>query len=126
LPSAVQAIIARQPKGSPDDYVFQPVRGSGPLSLNKPWRAIRAAASLPSDMGIHGLRHALGTLMAIQGAEAPQIMAALGHTQISTTRRYINIADQAKAELMERHTAGITAMMNEQAPAPVVEFKRKG
>lgn len=126
LPSAVQAIITRQPKGAPDDYVFQPVRGSGPLSLNKPWRAIRAAASLPSDMGIHGLRHALGTLMAIQGAEAPQIMAALGHTQISTTRRYINIADQAKAELMERHTAGITAMMNEQAPAPVVEFKRKG
>ena len=51
-------------------------------------------------------------MLAIQGAEAAQIMAALGHTQLSTTQRYINLARDARAQLLEHHTAGIAAALS--------------
>lgn len=123
LPAIAQQIIARQPGGDPDDFVFQPARGYGPLSLSKPWALVRAEADLPPDMGLHGLRHSLATLMAVQGAQAPQIMAALGHKQLSTAARYIQSVDDARRELMERHTAGIGAALVGEESAEVVSIK---
>ena len=37
LPSAVQAIIARQPAGEPDGFVFRRIEGGRAASLAKPW-----------------------------------------------------------------------------------------
>ena len=59
LPAAAQAIIARQPPGGPDDLVFRPSRGAGPLAVQKPWDSVRAEAELPDGIGLHGLRHSL-------------------------------------------------------------------
>jgi integrase len=73
LPAAAQAIIARQPEGSPDQFVFAPARGDGAIDLSKAWRKVRAEAELPANLGLHGLRHSVASHLAMGGAQAPQI-----------------------------------------------------
>ena len=87
------------------------------------WKTIREKAGLPDGITNHSLRHSLGTMMAVQGAEAAQIMAALGHSQMATTQRYIHIAKDARAAMLEQYTAGIAAAV---APkAEVVDLPRR-
>ena len=105
LPAVAQEIIARQPKGEPGAYVFAPGRGVGPISLAKPWMQVRAAAGLPEKLGLHGLRHSVGSHLAMNGAEMPAIMEALGHRQLSTVARYIHFAVSAKQKLAEQAAA---------------------
>lgn len=111
LPAEAQAIIARQSEGAPDDLVFRPATGTNPLSLSKPWRAVRAEAGLPEGIGLHGLRHSLASSMAMAGASAVELMTALGHRQVSTTTRYVHFADSTRAALAERSAAHITAAL---------------
>ena len=105
LPGAAQEIIADQPAGGADDFVFTPSKGEGPLSLKKPWKALHAKAKLPEGLGIHGLRHSLATLFAMTGAQASQVMAALGHRNLSSSQRYIHFAEAARASVAERAAA---------------------
>lgn len=114
LPTSAQVIISRQKAGGPDDYVFPPSTGVGPLNLAKPWLAIRAEANLPEGLGIHGLRHSLASMMAVNGAQAAELMTALGHRQLSTTQRYIHWAQDAKAAMIDRYTAGIAAALEDR------------
>lgn len=121
LPTAAQTIVARQPRGRPGDYVFQPAKGEGAVSLSKPWRAVRTEAKLPEGIGLHGLRHSLATLLAIGGAGAAEIMAALGHRQLSTSQKYIHFADKARALLAERAAAPALAGIAATTGAPVAD-----
>ena len=123
LPNAAVEIIARQPAGDPDDYVFSPSKGSGgAVTLSATWRKVRTEAKLPDGIGLHGLRHSLASHMAISGAQAAEIMAALGHRQLSTAQRYIHWAEDARKGLAERSAAHITAAMN-TTPAPKAKPK---
>jgi len=123
LPSPARAVIAGRPKAEADDYVFPGTRNGAAISLpSKLWKTIREKAGLPEGITNHALRHSLGTMMAVQGAEPAQIMAALGHSQMSTTQRYIHIAKDARAAMMEEYTKDIAAAV---APkAEVVELKK--
>jgi integrase len=123
LPAAAQEIISRQFKDSNDGFIFTPAKGHGPISLSKPWQLIRGEAGLPKDLGIHGLRHSLATLMATQGAAAPQIMSALGHRQLSTAARYIKTVEDARQDVMEKHTAGISAALSGNTGASVKQLR---
>jgi integrase len=105
LPAAAAALIARQPEGNPDGYVFGTARGNGPVSLTKPWRAIRAEAELPHGIGLHGLRHSLATHMAVAGAQASEIMTALGHKNLATSQKYIHWAGDARQAIAEKGAA---------------------
>ncbi len=102
LPAEAQAIIARQSEGDPDTYVFRPAKGDGPLALGKAWAKVRAEAKLPADLGLHGLRHSIGTHLAMAGASAVELMETLGHKQIATTLRYVHFAERARSTLAER------------------------
>lgn len=124
LPAAAQACIARQPEGAPDDLVFLPSHGSAPADLSKPWRAVRAEAGLPEGIGLHGLRHSLASSMAMDGAQAAEIMALLGHRQMSTAQRYVHWAESAQAQLAERAAASITAALIGETDN-VVPLRRK-
>lgn len=134
LPAIGQEIIARQPAGGPDDFVFRPAKGEGHIVPEKSWRKVRQAAGLPnyadgSPCGFHGLRHSVGSHLAMDGAEGPQIMAALGHTRMSTTTRYIHFAERVKSTLAERAAAPALAGMAAAAGAPkaaVLPLKGKG
>jgi integrase len=122
LPNAAQDIIARQPQGGPQDFVFAPSKGDGAITLAADWRKIRVEANLPEGFGLHGLRHTLATLLAIGGAQAPQIMASLGHRQLSTTQRYLHFADKARAALAERAAAPALAGMAAAIGTPTADI----
>lgn len=109
LPSTAQEIVARQQEGGPDDFVFQPASGDGPVNLSRPWEKIRKEAELPDRIGLHGLRHSLATLLAMGGAQASEIMAALGHRQLATSQRYVHWAENARAALAEKAAAPVLA-----------------
>ena len=112
LPSAAREILARQPATDPEGYVFEPAKGEGPLSLAKPWRTIRHAAGLPETLGLHGLRHSIGSHMAMNGASINEIMEVLGHRQTTTAMRYIHFAEQARSNLANRAASVVLAGMN--------------
>ncbi|MGO3934484.1 site-specific integrase [Rhodopseudomonas pseudopalustris] len=122
LPAIAAAVIARQPKGEPDDLVFRPARGGAKLDLTKPWAIVRAAAGLPAGIGLHGLRHSLASHMAMEGAQAAEIMTALGHRDISTSAKYVHWARDRRQELAERAAAGITAAISGVAAGQVVSI----
>lgn len=111
LPAAAQAILANQTSGEDDDYVFPPTRGVGPVNLSKPWRKIRVEAKLPEGIGLHGLRHSLASHMAMQGAQAAEIMTTLGHQQLSTAQRYVHWARDERAKLAEKAASHISAVL---------------
>jgi integrase len=129
LPAAAQAVIACQPAGEPDAFVFAPASGTGPIVLSKLWRRVRVEAGLPEGIGLHGLRHSLASHMAMGGAQAAEIMTALGHSQLSTAQRYVHWAKDARQSIAERAAsvalAGLAASRGE-APAEVVELADKG
>jgi integrase len=105
LPAAGQAIIARQPAGNDDDYVFAPSRGSGAIGISHAWVKVREEAQLPEGIGLHGLRHSVASHLAMGGAQAAEIMTAMGHRQLSTVQRYIHFAENARQLLAERAAA---------------------
>jgi len=114
LPKAAQRLLRarrEQAKAGAEDFVFPPASGAGPIALSRPWRAIREEAKLPEGIGLHGLRHSLATEMAMQGAQASEIMAALGHRQLATAQRYVHYAEDARARLAERSARTITRAM---------------
>ena len=126
LPAEAQAIIARQPGGEPDAYVFRPSKGTGPLSLGNVWPDVRTEAMLPANLGLHGLRHSIGTHLAMAGASAVELMETLGHKQISTTLRYVHFAEQARSTLAERGAAVAMAGLNGNTKKASVTKLRKG
>ncbi len=111
LPAAAQTIIARQTIGKPDEFVFRPAKGNGAITLSGVWRKVREEANLPEGIGLHGLRHSLASHMAMNGAEAAEIMAAMGHRQLGTAQRYVHWAQDARVALAERATAHIAAAL---------------
>jgi integrase len=118
LADAAKSIIARQPQGNDDDFVFAPARGDGAIALSKAWRKVRAEADLPPSLGLHGLRHSIASHLAMDGAQAPEIMAAMGHRQLSTVQRYIHFAQSAKHALAERAAAvAIAGMSTKEEPS---------
>ena len=126
LPAEAQAIIARQPEGDPDSRVFRPAKGIGPISFTKSWPAVRTAAALPANIGLHGLRHSIGTHLAMAGASSVELMETLGHRQIGTTIRYVHFAEQARSTLAERAASVAMAGLNGQTKKAGVVKLRKG
>lgn len=128
LPAAAQAIISRQPMGESTDFVFMPSKGSGAVTLSKIWRKVREEALLPETIGLHGLRHSFATHMAMQGAEAAEIMTALGHRQLSTAQKYVHWAQDARSTLAERAASivkeGLAGAEGEERSNNVTQLKK--
>lgn len=125
LPTQAREIIARQTDGEPESYVFKPAKGGGPISMQKPWQQVRNEAELPDDLVLHGLRHSIGTHLAMNGGSTVELMHSLGHKQISTTLRYIHFADNARSTLAERAAAVALAGMHGGGAAEVKELPKK-
>lgn len=125
LPTAAMAIINKQQRGDPNSYVFAgSVEGTHIQLSAKIWEKIRREADLPEGISNHALRHSLGTMLAQQGAEAAQIMAALGHHQLSTASRYIHQTRDSRAQFLEQQTAGIAAALTGAKKAEVIPINK--
>lgn len=98
LPPPALAMLTELPRlGDNPHVIVGQKEGAALVNLEKPWRAIRAAAEL-DDVRLHDLRHAFASVAASSGMGLPIIGKLLGHTQAATTHRYAHLAsDPVKA-----------------------------
>jgi integrase len=117
LPAVAVAILVPLAEGiEPDELVIKSARPGSPISLKKPWAKARDRAGLPASLTMHGLRHSIGSHLAMDGASGPQIQAALGHANIASTVRYIHFAEARKNALAERAAAvAVAGLQSAQA-----------
>ena len=100
--AALAEIIA--PDAAPNDKVFVPRQGES-VEVNREWVRVRAAAGLPQDLTLHGLRHSIGTVSVLAGLSAPEVQKLLRHRNLSTTARYVHLAEAVESRLQDRATA---------------------
>lgn len=126
LPAAAVAIIAGLPKaddGDDDDLVIQSAKDGARIDLKKAWAKVRERAELPANLTLHGLRHSIASHLAMNGASAAEIQAAMGHANIATSVKYVHFAEARKNALAERAAAVAVAglygasMQGEPRPA---------
>jgi integrase len=83
---------------------------TGPRAdLNKPWQWLVKEAGL-TNVRIHDLRRTTSSVMASSGVSAQIIGAVLGHTQASTTARYISIASEPQSAAIRSAGEAMTAL----------------
>jgi integrase len=112
-----------RPEGNPFVIVGQR-KGRHLVNLQKPWRRIRAAASLP-DVRIHDLRHSFASVAASRGGSLPLIGRLLGHTQAQTTARYAHLAADRVRQLNDSTGEALAAALAGKT-GQVVGLKRHG
>jgi len=120
LPAAAAQIIARQPEGGQDDFVFAASKGKGPVSLAKPWRTIRLRRTCPRASGCTAYDHSIATLLAVGGAQARRSWC---RSDIARCRRQRATAfrRRCRTALAERAAAPALAGMAAASGAPKAE-----
>ena len=108
LNTKARDVLADVERGDPDDYVFQSPSFDGE-DRNPKWfrenaseafRAARKDADLRDDISFHSLRHGFCTALAEAGKSAVVIKEAARHSDISTSMRYVHMANERlKAEV---------------------------
>jgi integrase len=104
--AALQRLRLRGEFTGPDDYVFANRFGRrlDPSALRRRYERARDAAGL-DPLRFHDLRHTYGSLLVAGGIDLPSIKAAMGHSQISTTERYLHA--RPAGELADRFTRAL-------------------
>jgi integrase len=100
----------------PDDYVFANRLGrrlDGSALRRRVERARNAAGLRP--LRFHDLRHTYGSLLVAGGVDLASVKAAMGHSRITTTERYLHA--RSASEMADRFTkalAGASALAAER------------
>lgn len=86
-----------------DDLVFVSELGKpiDPRRDHERWEQLLERAGVP-DAALHAARHTAATLLIATGADASVVQEVLGHTDIRTSRGYIDVAADLKREAVER------------------------
>jgi integrase len=74
------------------DWLFPANGGGHRAHINAAWDLLRKAAGIP-DVHLHDLRHTYASMLASAGQSLPIIGALLGHTNPTTTHRYLHLFD---------------------------------
>jgi integrase len=103
---ALERLRRRQEFTGPDDYVFASRLGRrlDPSALRRRFERARDAAGL-EPLRFHDLRHTYGSLLVAGGIDLPSVKAAMGHSHITTTERYLHA--RAAGELADRFTRAL-------------------
>jgi integrase len=112
LPPFAAAVLAeiRPDDADEDEPVFPSRRGH--IEVNRDWQRVREAAELPADLTLHGLRHSVGTVAVMSGLSGPEVQKLLRHRNISTTAKYIHLADSLR--LQDRAMNGMAPELKER------------
>ncbi|MGO9956293.1 MAG: tyrosine-type recombinase/integrase [Solirubrobacteraceae bacterium] len=110
--TALERLRQRRDFTGPDDYVFASRLGRrlDPSALRRRFERARDAAGL-EPLRFHDLRHTYGSLLVAGGIDLPSVKAAMGHSHITTTERYLHA--RPAGELADRFTrafAGASAV----------------
>ncbi len=107
--AALERLNRRDEFTGPDDYVFANRFGRrlDPSALRRRFERARDAAGL-EPLRFHDLRHTYGSLLVAGGIDLPSVKAAMGHSQLSTTERYLHA--RPAGELAERFTRALGGM----------------
>lgn len=116
-------VLASIPRLEDNPYVICGEKtGAHLVNLQKPWRRIRAAASL-EDVRLHDLRHSFASVAAGGGMSLPVIGALLGHNQPQTTQRYAHLSSdplkEASDAVGERIAAAMAPKENSDNVVPI-------
>ncbi|MGF1620883.1 MAG: tyrosine-type recombinase/integrase [Rhodomicrobiaceae bacterium] len=110
-------LLSRLPRLPDNPHVIPGrVRGAHLINLQKPWRRIRAEASL-TDVRIHDLRHSFASVAAVSNASLLKIGKLLGHADARTTARYAHLTDASIVTLNENVGVLIAEAMGD-VPSP--------
>jgi integrase len=103
---ALERLSHRGEFTGPDDYVFANRFGRrlDPSALRRRFERARDAAGL-EPLRFHDLRHTYGSLLVAGGIDLPSVKAAMGHSHITTTERYLHA--RPAGELAERFTRAL-------------------
>jgi integrase len=105
-------LLSRIEHVSGNPYVIPgEVEGQHWISIQRPWRRIRARAKLP-DLRINDLRHSFASVAVSDGESLPIVGKLLGHTQPQTTARYAHLAPNPVRLVADRVAAQIAAAMD--------------
>jgi integrase len=77
-------------------------------NVRREFRTHLEAAKLPM-IRLHDLRHSAATLLLAQGCDVRTIMALLGHSQLSTTMRYVHVPAKLQEHAASRMDAALGA-----------------
>jgi integrase len=104
--TALDRLSRRGEFTGPDDYVFANRFGRrlDPSALRRRFERARDAAGL-EPVRFHDLRHTYGSLLVAGGIDLPSVKAAMGHSRISTTERYLHA--RPAGELADRFTRAL-------------------
>ena len=104
--AALDRLSGRGEFTGPDDYVFTSRLGRrlDPSALRRRFERARDAAGL-EPLRFHDLRHTYGSLLVAGGIDLASVKAAMGHSRITTTERYLHA--RPAGELAERFTVAL-------------------
>ena len=112
LPNEVLEIIKTLPKIVGNPYVFasdkapcKPINGIG-----KAWSNLRKKLGV-SDIRIHDIRRTGGSNMIMNGASLQDVAMLLNHSNLSTTQRYAQLAEDHKKKKMNEHGDRISKLI---------------
>jgi len=91
-------LVFSQPDGRPIDASTD----------HRAWEALLERAGV-ADAKLHAARHTAGTMLVASGTDISVVQELLGHTQISTTRIYVDVAQKTKREAVDR---AVSALMD--------------
>ena len=86
----------------PDAYVFGDAIGQRLKSVQDAWRRARTLAGV-GDLQLRDLRHEAGSRFAEAGMPINYVSGMLGHTNLTTTSRYLNISRRELHRAMQRY-----------------------
>jgi integrase len=104
--AALDRLSRRDEFTGPDDYMFCSRLGRrlDPSALRRRYERARNAAGL-EPLRFHDLRHTYGSLLVAGGIDLVSVKAAMGHSRITTTERYLHA--RPAGELADRFTRAL-------------------
>jgi len=113
---ALERLSRRDDFTGPDDYVFCSRLGRrlDPSALRRRYERARDAAGL-EPLRFHDLRHTYGSLLVAGGIDLVSVKAAMGHSRITTTERYLHA--RPAGELADRFTRALSGTATPAAVA---------
>jgi integrase len=120
-PVILKLLIYLRRLNQPGDCIFLNHRKTPwtRVTLDQRLRRSRAAAGIPNDAVLYGLRHAFGTRAILRGVDVKTLSELMGHTTTRMTEHYLHLAGQRShlAAAMERINASSTPSEDGHRPA---------